>query len=150
MTKKERVKEIVLQLKQIKDERDLTVSDIYDMLIAAGEDLSLATTKRVFAPGSEEQGFRYRDTLQPIVRVLVGVQDEGEPLGVAEADALKNVALLKDTMIQDLQKELDTTKDKLAHAERELALLRDRVDFLKEQIDRKDDYIDRLAKKAGI
>lgn len=150
MTKKERMKEIVLQLKQVREERELTCAEIYDMIKAAGEDVSPATIKRVFSPHSEEQGFRYKDTIQPIARVLIGVNEEAEPLSAAEADALKNIALLKDAMINDLQKENDELKKRVETLEKAKADYIAEVSFLKGQIDRKDDYMDRLAKKAGI
>ena len=150
MNKKERTREIVLQLKQIKEERGLTCADIHEMLVEAGEDLSPASVRRVFSEGSEDQGFRFRGTIQPIARVMLGITEEGEAMGPAEADALKNVALLKDAMIQELQKEVDSLKAKTLQLEHELALATDRVEFLKGQIVRKDDYIDRLAKKAGL
>ena len=150
MTKKERVREIILQLKQIKEERDLTSSEIYDMVLAGGYDLSHATVKRVFAPGSENQGFRYKDTIQPIARVLIGVNEEDEPLSAAEADALKNIALLKDAVINEIQKENEELKAKVERLSKAQAAYIAEIEFLKEQIDRKDDYIDRLAKKAGI
>ena len=150
MNNKERLKEIIEQLKQIKFEKELSVQDIYDMVKAAGFYTSPSTIRRVFAEGSENQNFRYQDTIQPIVQVLIGVREEGEPLGVVEADTLKNVALLKEAMIQDLQSENEALKLKVQQLEHDLALVSDRVDFLKGQIARKDDYIDRLAKKAGI
>lgn len=150
MNNKERLKEIIEQLKQIKFEKELSVQDIHDMVKAAGFYTSPSTIRRVFAEGSENQNFRYQDTIQPIVQVLIGVREEGEPLGVVEADTLKNVALLKEAMIQDLQSENEALKLKVQQLERDLALVSDRVDFLKGQIARKDDYIDRLAKKAGI
>ena len=150
MNNKERMKEIISQLKQIKYERELSVQAIHEMVSSAGFYTSPSTIRRVFADGSEEQNFRYQDTIQPIVQVLIGVKEEGEPLGVAEADALKNVALLKDSFIRELQKENEAMRLKLEQLEHELAIITDRVEFLKDQIARKDSYIDRLAKKAGI
>lgn len=139
-----------MQLKQIKHDRELSVQDVYLMVKGAGFSTSESSVRRVFAPGSEEQNFRFQDTIQPISQVMIGVKEEGEPLNVAEADALKQIALLKDAMINDLQKENDELKKKAERLEHDLALVTDRVEFLKGQIARKDDYIDRLAKKAGI
>lgn len=150
MNNRERQKEIILQLKQIKHERELSVQDICLMVKGAGLSTSESSVRRVFAPDSEEQNFRYQDTIQPIAQVLIGVKEEGEPLNVAEADALKNIALLKDAMINDLQKENDELKKRVETLEKAQADYITEISFLKGQIVRKDDYIDRLAKKAGI
>ena len=113
MNNRERQKEIILQLKQIRHDRELSVQDVYFMVKGAGFSTSESSVRRVFAEGSEEQNFRYQDTIQPIAQVMIGVKEEGEPLNVAEADALKNIALLKDAMINDLQKENDELKKKV-------------------------------------
>lgn len=169
MNNRERLKEIIIQLKQIKFERDLTVQDIHDMVRAAGFATSQSSVRRVFSEGSEEQNFRYQDTIQPIAQVLIGVHEEAEPLNAAEADALKNIALLKDSMIDDLQKENDLLRARVDELEKVISMMRieeyekrladkdlalqrarDRVDKQDIQINRKDDYIDRVATKAGI
>lgn len=150
MNNRERLKEIIIQLKQIKYDRDLSVQNIHDMVEAAGYYTSLSSVRRVFSPGSEEQNFRYQDTIQPIAQVLIGVNEEAEPLTATEADALKNIALLKDNMIKDLQADNEALNARISQLEKSLADYEQRVQFLRGQITRKDDYIDRLAKKAGI
>ena len=169
MNNRERLKEIIIQLKQIKYERELSVQDIHDMVKAAGFATSPSSIRRVFSEGSEEQNFRYQDTIQPIAQVMIGVHEEAEPLNAAEADALKQIALLKDSMINDLQKEneqlrvrvdelekvivlmrIEEYEKRLADKETALQRARERVDKQDAQINRKDDYIDRLGTKAGI
>lgn len=169
MYDRERQRELILQLKAVKRERDLSCADIHGMLKAAGFSTSESSVRRVFAPGSEDQNFRYQDTLQPIARVLLGVTEEGESMTATEADAIKSIVLLKDSMIQDLQKENELLNARIAQLERDLASMRaaeyeariaeyqdslrrvrERVEKLDAQINRKDEYIDRVAKKAGI
>lgn len=157
MNNRERLKEIIVQLKQIKYDRDLSAQNIHDMVIEAGLYTSMSSVRRVFAEGSENQNFRYQDTIQPIAQVLIGVNEEAEPLNPTEADALKNIALLKDSMIRELERENEALQAKVERMERDYADARVKIDFLlelnrkkDEQIARKDDYIDRLAKKAGI
>jgi predicted RNase H-like nuclease (RuvC/YqgF family) len=168
MTKRERTKEIILQLKQSKEDRDLSISEIYDMLMATNCDISMTTLKRVFAPGSEDKdGFRFKDTIQPIAQVMLAIKEETTPdnqLTDVEIDALKNIALLKDAMITDLQKENEALVAKAAQLEKDYAEAKEKIELLKKQaefltsrlhrldelIERKDDYIDRLAKKVGI
>lgn len=150
MNNKERLKEIILQLKQIKYDRELSVLDIYGMVKDAGYFTSPSSVRRVFEPGSENKNFRYRDTIQPIAQVLIGVNEEAEPLTAPEADALKNIALLKDNIIKELEAKNAELSDKCTRYEQAIADFEERVHFLREQITRKDDLIDRLAEKAGI
>ena len=169
MNNRERLKEIILQLKQIRYDRELSIQDVHDMVTAAGYGTSFSSVRRVFADGSENQNFRYQDTIKPIAQVLIGLHEEAEPLNAAEADALKNITLLKDAMISDLQKEnehlrvrvdelekvivsmrIEEYEKRLADKDIALQRARERVDKQDEQINRKDAYIDRLGTKAGI
>lgn len=146
MNNKERLKEIILQLKQIKNDRELSVQDIHDMVIGSGGYTSLSTVRRVFAQDSEAKNFRYRDTIQPIAQVLIGVNEEAEPLDAAQADALKNIALLKDSMIQELQQENAALAERVAALEinynNELA----KSAFLLDQVKKKDAQIESLQR----
>lgn len=108
MTQQERISDIILQLKQIRKERGLSLQDIHDLVKSSGGYLSLSSIKRVFSDGSENLGFRYHDTIQPIVRALLSVNEEtpvDNDLTASEIDALKNVILLKDSIIAELQKD---------------------------------------------
>ena len=92
LTQQERISEIILQLKQIRIERGLSMQDVHDLISASGGFLSLSSVKRVFAEGSEYQNFRYHDTIQPIVRALLGVTEEtpeNNNITANEIDALK-------------------------------------------------------------
>lgn len=153
MTKKERLREIILQLKQIKEERELSCGEIHKMIKASGEDISLATVKRVFNDGSEEQGFRYNDSIRPIVQVLLSVKEE-TPLNDTEVDTLKNVVLLKDGMINELNATVRALEEKLNEAmtkyedcRESRTVLREEVAFLREQIRGKDEHIKYLVNK---
>ena len=164
MNDRERMREIIINLKKIKHERELSTHDIFLMVQAAGFGTSESSIRRVCAPGSEEQNFRYQDTIRPMAQVMLGIHEDAAPLSPTEADALKNIALLKESMIQDLQKEteqleariaklehdLEGTRELLAHTQAENKRHEEHIARLRAQIDRKDDYIDRLAKKAGL
>lgn len=69
-------RELILSLKDAKKEQRISSQAIVDRLEARREYLSLATVKRVFAPGSEDSTFR-DDTLDILSRLLLG---EGTPL----------------------------------------------------------------------
>lgn len=116
------------------------------MVIGSGGYTSLSTVRRVFAQDSEAKNFRYRDTIQPIAQVLIGVNEEAEPLDAAQADALKNIALLKDSMIQELQQENAALAERVAALEinynNELA----KSAFLLDQVKKKDAQIESLQR----
>lgn len=169
MNDRERLREIVLQLKQIKRENEWSSQHIYEMVKAAGFYTSITSVRRVFAEGSEKQNFRYQDTIQPIAQVMLGIHEDAAPMNPTEADALKQIALLKESMIQDLQRENEQLKARIDELEKVIVVMRieeyekrleekdiaiqrarDRVDKQDIQINRKDEYIDRVAKKAGI
>jgi hypothetical protein len=125
MTQQERIREIIIQLKQIRTERGLSLQDVHDLVVEAGGYLSLSSVKRVFAEGSEKQGFRYQDTIQPIVRALLSVTEEtpeNNDVTANEIDALKNVVLLKDSIIQELRTENEFLAEKNNRTETEAQL----------------------------
>ncbi len=147
MNNRERLKEIILQLKQIKYDRELSAQDIRNMVEGAGGYTSLSTIRRVFAEGSENQNFRYQDTIQPIARALIGINEESEPLDATQADALKNIALLRDSMIQNLQDEnsaLSARVEHLSRVEQQFAEEQRKVAYLLDQVERQNRMIDKL------
>jgi hypothetical protein len=133
MDKQERIREIILQLKTIKADQELTNQDILEMVEASGGITSISTIRRVFAEGSENQSFNFRNTIQPISRAMLAtnettkVSDQDENLLQAQLDGLKQVCELKDTLLNDLQKALEAEQRK--------------VEFLKLQVEQKDRII---------
>lgn len=136
MDKQERIREIILQLKTIKADQELTNQDILEMVEASGGVTSLSTIRRVFAEGSENQSFHFRNTIQPISRAMLAttettiVADQDENFLQAQIDGLKQVCELKDTLLNDLQKALEAEQRK--------------VEFLKAQVEQKDRIINKL------
>ena len=158
MTQQERISEIILQLKQIRIERGLSLQDVHDLVAATGGYLSLSSIKRVFAEGSEHQNFRYHDTIQPLVRALLGVTQEtpeNNDITANEIDALKNVILLKDSIIKELQKEnealtaknqelLEDSQHKVEYLREQITRLRQEVDGWRAENERKAKIIDKF------
>lgn len=130
--------DLIQQLKAIKEEQHLTPQRICEMLDAANCHVSLNTVKKVFAEGSEDQHFRFHDTLQPISRVLLGIY--GEDKGVSEVDALHAAIRVKDELIEKLEHELAEQKD---------GALRGNA-FLRHQIELKDERIDKLMARVDV
>lgn len=121
MDKQQRIREIILQLKTIKEDKDLTNQDILEMVEGNGDSTSMSTLRRLFAEGSENQSFNYRATIQPIAKAMLAIAEQEKVADVdenvlqAQLDGLKQVCELKDTMIRELQKELDAEQRKVAH-----------------------------------
>lgn len=65
-------RKIILKLKEIKQERNLTINDILSMIHANGDYLSQTSVSRVFRKGSEDKSFNYKATLVPIQKALLG------------------------------------------------------------------------------
>ena len=129
-------RDLILRLKHIRDEQELSCQRVYDMIEANGDHVSLNSIRKVFADGSEDEHFRYQDTIQPIARALMDVY--GDETGDSEIDGLKAAIHVKDELIAKLQREL---------ADRDIDARR-KIDYLKEQIVKKDERIDRLMSRV--
>lgn len=51
-------KDVILKLKEVRDEKQLSYGDILELMEKNGDYLSKSTISRVFQDGSEEQSFR--------------------------------------------------------------------------------------------
>lgn len=70
-----KTRDLILQLKEIRAERDLSYQEILELVEDSGGFLSLSTVRRVFADGSEDENFRYDSTIKPLAVALLGVND---------------------------------------------------------------------------
>jgi len=144
-------RDIIIKLKEVRDEKKYSYNDILDMMEKNGDYLSKSTISRVFADGSEDLSFRYEETIRPIANALLDVST------IEETDN-KEVSLLK-SMIQFNAKTTNNNKKeleqlKIDHANEILNLHRkiDRernewnsnLDFMKSQIMLKDQTIKSL------
>ncbi len=134
----ERKRELIIQLKQYREEHGFSLKRIVDIVSEYAEQnnnddyVSLSTVKRVFKEGSEnDDSFNFDLTIRPIAAALLGA----ESISPKMHDKDLSISLLryKNERIQQLEKQLAE--------ERELA--NRRVDFLKEQIAIKDGYLQR-------
>ncbi len=112
MKKARKMPELILQLKAVKTERNLSNQDIVNLLRAKGYFTSLSSVKRVFQEGSEELAFSYEDTILPLVEVLLveatpaPVEDlnklEDAQQYIIQIEGLQADAALKETLIEEL------------------------------------------------
>ena len=144
-------KDIILKLKEVREEKGLSYSDILDLMEKNGDFLSKSTISRVFAEGSEEMSFRYEETIRPIANALLDIETEEETDDL-DTKALKTLLKYKIDRIEELESQIEhlealLDKEKLKYhdkLEEERELYNRRVDFLKEQISLKDKRMDQL------
>ena len=144
-------RDIILKLKQVREEKGLSYSDILDMMEEKGDFLSKSTISRVFADGSEEMSFRYEETIRPIANALLDIENEEETDNM-DVRAMKSLLKYKIQRIEELEQtvrrlESALDKEKLKYHEK-LDTERERfnrsIEFLKEQVDYKDKRMDLL------
>lgn len=138
MTYQSKLSNIIVRLKEVREKApDYTLQKISDHT-----GVSLSTVQRIFAEGSEEQNFRY-ESIKPIAKMLLDLDslDEGED----DEKALKAIIQFKEAAIEQLKEQLIQEKEKYERKlEKERAQRKTSIDFLKHQIELKDDRIDLL------
>ena len=143
-------KEVILALKQVKEEKHLSLDKILIMMVDNDPTTSVSKTtlSRVFAKGSEDQLFRYETTLRPIANVLLDIESI-ETDDDIDTKAYKSILKLKKDLIVELKEELKTVESKeknkyLEKLQKETAKFQKSLDFAKNQIALKDKRIDQL------
>ena len=148
-------KDVILALKKVKKDKNLSLDKIVTLMEENGEFVSKTTLSRVFAKGSENQTFRYEATLRPIANALLDIENY-EEYDDPETFAFKSLLQLKmrvidenSKKISELEKQLEdvATKEKLKYndkLEKHDAQHQKSIDFLKKQIELKDHRITQL------
>ena len=144
-------KDIILQLKEVREEKGLSYNDILSLMEKNGDYLAKSTISRVFADGSEEMSFRYEETIRPIANALLDIETI-EDDDTIDTKAMKLLLKYKVQRIEELEKQmeqlqLDLAEEKIKHHERldeERERSRASIEFLKDQISLKDKRMDML------
>ena len=144
-------KEIILKLKEVREEKGLSYGDILELMEKNGDFISKSTLSRLFAEGSEDGSFKYEETIRPIAKALLDIEtiEETDDMDV---QAMKSLLKYKMQLIEDLEQKvedlnIELTKEKLKHHEKidkERANFQKSLDFCREQIALKDNRIDQL------
>lgn len=126
MHTQEQTRELILQLKAIKEEKGLTNQEIFELVEANKESVSLTTISRMFKEGGENRGYNFRATLQPISKAVLGVVEKEKVANMddnilqAQLDALRLENQLSESVIRNLQEELAAEKRKVEHLQAEV------------------------------
>lgn len=144
-------RDIIIKLKEVREEKNLSYADILALLEANGQYLSKSTLSRVFAEGSEDLSFKYDETIRPIANALLDIETI-EDTDDMDVQAMKLLLKYKIQRIEELERqitELSAARDheKVKYHEK-LDKERERsnrsIEFLKEQIALKNKRIDQL------
>ena len=144
-------KNVILALKQVKEEKKLSLDKIIVLMEENGDYVSKTTLSRVFAKGSEDVIFKWEATLKPIANALLDI-DTLEPDDDTDTRAYKSVLKLKKDLLSELERQNKELKEELNNAKlkyhEKLKVETDKfqksLDFAKNQIDLKDKRIDQL------
>ena len=142
--------EIVVKLKAVQAQQHLTVPQIKKMVEETGAFVSETTLRRVFAKNSEvEDSFSYENTLRPIAQALL-IEDTlstADDVTRAKIESFEVILAQKNEIIESLRWQVEKLK---ADHEQRCREYESRMDFLRDQIEKKDrrmDEKDEMIKK---
>ena len=137
-------KKLLLQLKEIKHAKNLSLDQIMKMLEDNGEYVSKSTLSRVFGDNSDDMDFRYETTLRPICDALLDI-DNIEEDDSSDVKAYKAILKLKKDIILEMKEEVNAEKINYSQKlEDETTKFQRTIDFMNNQITLKDQRIDAL------
>ena len=134
-------KEIIMKLKEVRKEKDLSYGDILDLMEKNGDFVSKSTISRVFQDGSEELSFRYEETIRPIAKALLDIETIEADDNI-DVQAMKSLLQYKIQRIEELERQIEQLEaafdkervkmhEKMEH---ERLTWSKSIDFLKEQV----------------
>lgn len=98
-------KDIIIKLKKVREEKNLSYTDILNLLEKDNQFLSKSTISRVFADGSEEMSFKYEETIRPIANAFLDIETIEEDDNM-DIQAMKSLLKYKIQRIEDLEKQV--------------------------------------------
>ena len=150
----EDMQELLAKLRVAKDAKAMSYQDIVDRTEENGECVSLSTVKRMFQKDANLSDFRYHQTVRPVIRAVLGLDEETEAPAeepsteqaeqyYATIEGLKALVDLKQSQLTTAQSEADRLRVELdsfkADQKREVqkveAEQQKKIDYLKKIID---------------
>ena len=136
-------KDLIMKLKAVKEERQLSYDAILEMVNANGGYISKTSLSRIFSENSEDRGFM-ESTILPVANALLDI-DTIEDDDDTDERAMKTLLRYKSERIEELEKKLaDADVEYNKKMDNERATWSRSLDFLKDQISKKDERIDIL------
>ena len=144
-------KDVIIKLKEVRNEKNLSFDTIIAYMEQNGDYISKSTLSRVFAEGSEENSFRYEETIRPIAKALLDIENFEDSDDI-DTKAMKSLLKYKIQRIEELERqvlelEAKLDKEKIKNHEKmdeARAQWQRSIEFLKEQISLKDKRMDQL------
>ena len=135
--------DLIRRLKEVKEQNEITLPRIMDRMEENGDFLSMSTLRRVFANGSEAVNFDYENTLMPIARALLNVED----IPTSQVPDAKDIYALK-AVIRLQGEELAKAHELKEHLEKRIDFLTSQIEIKDRRMDEKDEIIRRLMDKC--
>ena len=140
--------EIIINLKSVKEQQNLSIPQIKQMVDETGTYISLTTLRRVFAENSEtEDSFNYENTIRPIAQALLinyGLSSDNE-LRRVRTEAYEAIFRHLNEEIDAMKRLMETMKTQY---ENRIAFLRQQIATKDKYMNRKDAIIQTLMKKV--
>ena len=95
--------EVLRRVRIVRKEKKMSYQSIVDALEVAGTPVSLSSVRRVFDEHFHADDFKYDTTLRPIVRFVLGMDEDFED---AESSALAAVVDYKDALVEHLESQI--------------------------------------------
>lgn len=152
-----KLRETIIDLREIREKRkdEFSYDKLLKLMEANGDYLSKSTLSRLFGDKWEQYTFDYENTIRPIAKVMIGIEDI-EDTDDLDVKAMKSLLKYKIARIEELErllekKELELATEKVKHLERVEQIKADyqtKIDFRDKQISLKDDRIDFLMQEG--
>ena len=143
-------KALVLRLRAIRKELNLSIADILEKLEEAHTPLSESSVRRVLDHDLDEiSGFNYEATIMPIADILLPKGDtKDSSLSAERIEALLAIIEIKNETIARITEQFSEAKKsqafKCQKCAEDVAFLKGQISLKDARMDKKDEWIDRL------
>ena len=149
--------EIIVKLKTVRDQQHLSIPQIKSLVDATGAYISMTTLRRVFAEHSEiDDSFSYENTLRPIAQaLLINNELETDDASIrARIESFEAIMRHKNELIESLHKQIEALKEehekRCKEYEQRMDFLRDQIELKDQRMDRKDGMIEKLLDQVLV
>jgi hypothetical protein len=123
--------ELMDKVRAVKEAKGLSYQDIVRITEQNGEAISIATIQRVFRKNSNVEEFRYHKTIRPIVRAVLGMDEE---LEAPEEEITQEQAEILYTTVEGLKAVVDFKHEQIVSLQKDNEYLKGIVADYKSEI----------------